>query len=512
MAIGKRAVGASIFEPPSRQIAAPRTKPGVSQSDSTATNQTPPPRLGTPSPPQGLPVAVLVFLYLLIGSLPLLLAQEQVGGFWRKLASGMAMVAFALLAVQFVLSGRLAAITGRIKIDALMQFHRTAAKVITVALLVHPVLYVVPVASHDPIAALDQLVQMFTNGAFASGVLAWVLLLGLTVIAMLRTWLPVPYEAWRISHGFAACALAATGLHHTVNVGSYSDDIMLAQLWIVMVALTFAIVGYLYFVKPWHVAQRPYYVSHVLRLGEGLWGVTLWPAKLQPVGLFARGLKPKVTQAMAFEAGQFAWVTIGISPFVLSDHPLSIASAPGDRPRFKFVVKEVGDFSKSLGRIPVGTQAYIDGPYGHFTLSAAEAASPKAKHAAGLAFIAGGIGIAPILSLLRDRQAAGEKRPMRLIYGNRSAAQIVYREELTAMESAMDFRVHHVVGEPPYEWSGGVGVIDDTAVDEWLDWPDPGAWIYFVCGPKAMMDAVERALIARGVPATHIVTERFRYD
>lgn len=462
--------------------------------------------------PQGLPVTVLIGCYILVGSLPLLLAEEQVGGFWRKLSSGSAMAAFALLAVQFVLSGRLAAITGRIGIDAIMHFHQMAAKVITLVLLVHPVLYVVPLLTQDPIAALDQLVQMFANGAFASGVLAWVLLLGLTVTAMLRDWLPVPYEAWRISHGFAACALAAAGLHHAVNVGSYSDDITLAQLWIVMVALTFAIVGYLYLVKPWHLAQRPYYVSHVLRLGEGMWGVTLWPAKLQPIGIFSRGLKPKVTEAMPFEAGQFAWVTIGNSPFLQSDHPLSIVSGPGDRPRFKFVIKEAGDFSKSLGQIPVGTHAYIDGPYGRFTLSAAEAALPKGQRAAGLAFIAGGVGVAPILSLLHDRRAAGEERPMRLLYGNRSASQIVYKDELTAMETAMDFRVRHVVSEPPYEWTGGVGVIDGATVAEWLDWPDPAAWLFFVCGPIAMMDAVERALLARGVPAARIITERFKYD
>jgi predicted ferric reductase len=301
-------------------------------------------------------------------------------------------------------------------------------------------------------------------------------------------------------------------LHHALDVGSYSAAITLAQLWIVMAALTFAVIGYLYLVKPWQLSQRPYYVSHVFRVGEGLWGVTLWPAKLQPVGLFARGLKPKVTKAIPFEAGQFAWVTIGASPFVLSDHPLSIASAPADRPRFRFIIKEVGDFSKTLNQIPVGTRAYMDGPYGCFTLSAAEASFPKGERAAGLAFIAGGVGIAPILSLLRDRQATGETRPMRLIYGNRAASQIVFRDELEKMASTLDLRIRHVLSEPPYEWSGGVGVLDAAAIDAWIEWPAPDRWIYFLCGPTAMMDEVERALIARGVPPARIISERFRYD
>jgi predicted ferric reductase len=287
---------------------------------------------------------------------------------------------------------------------------------------------------------------------------------------------------------------------------------MMAQLWIVMVAFAFCVIAYLYFVKPWQVGQRPYYLSHSLRLAEGTWGVTLWPAKLQPIGVFSRGMKPKVTQAISFEAGQYAWVSIATSPFVLSDHPLFIASAPADRPRFRFVIEEAGDFGKALGQIPVGTRAYIDGPYGSFTLSAAEARLPRGKQAAGLAFIAGGVGIAPMLSLLRDRKAAGEPRPLRLLYGNRSASQIVARDELTTMETAMDFRVRHVLSEPPYEWDGGVGAIDGAAVDGWIDWPDAGEWIYFVCGSGTMIEAAERALIARGVPAAHIITERLKYD
>jgi predicted ferric reductase len=440
------------------------------------------------------------------------LAEDQVGGFWRKLSSGLAIVAFALLTVQFVLSSRLQAITGRVGIDITMHFHQLAAKVITVALVLHPVLYLVPTLYSDPAAGLAQLVAMFSNDVFASGVLAWVMLLALTVSAILRDWLPMPYETWRLSHGLTAAALAIAGLHHAINVGSYSAGLTLAQLWIVLVGLTFIVLGYLYLVKPWQLSQRPYYVSHVHRVGEGLWGITLWPAKLQPVGVLARGMRPKVTTPISFEAGQFAWITIGAAPFVFADHPLSIASAPADRPRFRFIVKEVGDFSKALGRFPVGTRAYIDGPYGCFTLSAAEAALPKGETAAGLAFIAGGVGIAPILSLLRDRLAAGETRPMRLIYGNRAASQIVFRDELAKMETAMDFRVHHVLSEPPYEWSGGTGVLDAAVINAWIDWPDPARWIYFVCGPTAMMDVVERALIARGVPPARIISERFKYD
>ena len=455
---------------------------------------------------------LLLIAYGAIGSLPLWLAEGEVEGFWRRLSNGLAMVAFALLAVQFLLSGRIQAITGRVGIDVIMHFHQLAAKVITVALLIHPVLYVIPVMLDDPSAAGSRLIGMFGADAYASGVLAWAILLALTATAILRNWLPVPYEAWRLSHGLGACALAMSGLHHATSVGSYSAVITMAQLWIVLVALTLGVIVYHYVVKPWQLSQRPYYVSRVTQLAEGQWGVTLWPAKLQPIGIFTRGLPARITKPIPFEAGQFAWITIGVTPFILSDHPLSIASAPADRPRFRFVIKEMGDFTKLIGQIPVGTRAYIDGPYGTFTLSRAEAALPRGQAARGLAFIACGVGVAPILSLLRDRKAAGDKRPMRLLYGNRAASQIVAREELAVMETECDFRVRHVVSEPPIDWAGGVGVLDAATVAQWIDWPDAAEWIYFVCGPKPMLDQVERALIAKGVAPARIITERFQYD
>jgi NAD(P)H-flavin reductase len=86
------------------------------------------------------------------------------------------------------------------------------------------------------------------------------------------------------------------------------------------------------------------------------------------------------------------------------------------------------------------------------------------------------------------------------------------REELAAMESAMDFRVRHVLREPPYEWDGGVGTLDAATIEDWIDWRDPGEWVYFLCGPAAMIDAAERALATRGVPRRRIMSERLNYD
>ncbi|MFN4283712.1 MAG: ferric reductase-like transmembrane domain-containing protein [Alphaproteobacteria bacterium] len=478
-----------------------------------SSQQTPPPAIPVG---RGLPAVLLIGFYIAVGTLPLWLAWGEgasAGGFWRALSNGMAMVAFALLCVQFFISGRIRWVSGRFGVDRLMLFHQLAARVITVALLVHPLLYVLQSFQRGGFAAAaERLSAMLTNPALTSGLTAWALLVVVMALALLRDWLRLRYETWRITHGLGAAAIVCAGLHHTITVGSSSEDLALAQVWIVFGVLALGALVYLYIVRPWQLGQQPFYISNVTRVGDRLWSVTLWPAKLKPVGLFAAAAKPRVTAPIAYEAGQFAYVTLGASPFVMADHPFSFASAPDGTGKLKFLIKEAGDFTNAVGSLKPHTRAYVDGPFGAFTLRAGEEAAGGADKVAGFAFIAGGVGIAPILSLLRDAQGRGETRPLRLLAGNRVAGQIVYGEEMDGWAAASDFRVRHVLQDPPVDWTGGVGLLDEATVGDWIDWPQPESWLYFLCGPRAMREAATRALLARGVPGTRIIDETLRYE
>src|SRR5690606_3051 len=102
--------------------------------------------------------------------------------------------------------------------------------------------------------------------------------------------------------------------------------------------------------------------------------------------------------------------------------------------------------------------------------------------------------------------------PVDVVYGNRVATQILYRDELEAIAGELDLRLHLVLSEPPAGWNGVTGVLDRAVIEACLQARDgrvhPGA-LYFVCGPLAMMDAVEATLSALGVPDRNIVAERF---
>lgn len=167
-------------------------------------------------------------------------------------------------------------------------------------------------------------------------------------------------------------------------------------------------------------------------------------------------------------------------------------------------MKEAGDFTRALPRLAPGTRVYLDGPHGNFTL--------RGRGGKGIVLVAGGVGIAPMLSILRSLAAARDPRPVILVYGNRHAGQIVAGPELEALRGVLDLDVRHVLSEPPSGHTGPVGQLDRATLERLLPREAHGEWLYFVCGPTPMIGAVEEALTERGVPLTQIVSERFRYD
>jgi NAD(P)H-flavin reductase len=169
-----------------------------------------------------------------------------------------------------------------------------------------------------------------------------------------------------------------------------------------------------------------------------------------------------------------------------------------------FVIKEVGDFTRRLGRLTPGTIAYVDGPHGNLTL--------PGRTGSGIALIAGGVGIAPLLGILRQLCHDRDRRPIVVLYGNRVREQIVYADELSEMRADLNLRIEHVLGEPPPEWQGRTGVINAEVLGAVFSDLDVRSWLFFVCGPLPMVESAEKALLSMGVPGRQIVSERFYYD
>lgn len=407
-----------------------------------------------------------------------------------EISSALAMAAFAGLLIEFMLSGRFRFVSGQIGIDTTMRFHQLMARSFTVVILVHPFLYTAPMMNQPlPWDTTGRYTLGLSMVSVATGLIAWIALAVMVFFAIFREQRGGGYEAWRFSHGLAALIVAVFGTQHTMDAGRYSDDPVLAAYWFALLAIALFTLLWVYVFKPIWQRQHPYRVRSVRQVAAKTWELVLMPR---------RG------EVIDFSAGQFVWLNVGHNPFSLYENPFSIASAPTSKDRLSFVIKEVGDFTRSIGGIEPGTLAYVDGPHGNLTA--------QDRRGSGIAMIAGGVGIAPLLSILRQLHETRDNRPVVLLYGNRVRDQIVYAEELLEMQKHLDLRIEHVLGEPPEGWPGRTGIIDAGSVTDILTQPDAENWLYFICGPLPMIESVEATLLAMGVPSRQIVSERFYYD
>src|SRR5690606_38161075 len=128
-------------------------------------------------------------------------------------------------------------------------------------------------------------------------------------------------------------------------------------------------------------------------------------------------LRPDGHQGFAFKAGQFAWLTVGKSPFRLGQHPFSLTGSASDAPEYQMSIKALGDFTSAVPRVPVGSRAYLGGPCGAFSLDAA-------RPHEGAVLIMGGIGITPAISMLRTCRDRAERRSIILTYANDSWEEV----------------------------------------------------------------------------------------
>jgi predicted ferric reductase len=164
-------------------------------------------------------------------------------------------------------------------------------------------------------------------------------------------------------------------------------------------------------------------------------------------------------------------------------------------------IRNLGDFTSTIGDIPIGQRIRLDGPYGAFTIG-----NPADVHV----LIAGGVGITPMMSMLRTLADRGDKRPVILLYGSRDWDSVTFREELEALKARLDLKLVHVLTQPPAGWTGEKGLITAELFKRRL--PPPYAdHEYFICGPDKMMDAIEKALAELDVPLSKYHSERYHF-
>jgi len=199
-----------------------------------------------------------------------------------------------------------------------------------------------------------------------------------------------------------------------------------------------------------------------------------------------------------FKSGQFFMVRFDDDPKL--QRAYSVASSPTDNGFIDITMNLVGKFTHKLFESKIGDSLIFKGPYGMFYFT------DEMKN--NLVLIAGGLGVTPLRSIIR--QCCQKKLPnkLKLIYSVRTPADIVYREELEKIKD--DNHNYDQVftitrPRPEHNWQGHTGRVDEKLLKDNIE--DVEGSLYFLCGPLEFVKSVISMLEGLGVKKEQIKTD-----
>lgn len=401
--------------------------------------------------------------------------------FWWNFSMGLGFGSLGLAALQFVMTGRLRWVTHPFGADIIYVAHRYLSWGALALMLAHfGLLYVF----HEP--ALGVLNPLEARWELTVGRVAMLCFIGLIITSELRKFLRLRHEVWRALHLTLAIVGMAAAIAHVLGVGNLTDTPAKRLFWLGATLGFVAVLIHTHLVRP-------------LLARRNAWRVVANTAERG--GVHKLELEPLGRPLARWKPGQFAWLKINRSPFSLIEHPFTISTAPEKGPNLTFSIKPLGDHTETLIRTPIGATAYVDGPYGAFSID-------RMAQAEGFVMIAGGVGITPILSNLHALDARQDPRPIILIYGSPTWEEASFREELARLQHRLKLTLVHVLESPHEGWTGAQGRIDAELLRTHLP-PETRDWPHLLCGPKPMLASLRTDLRGMGVTLRHIDYEIF---
>lgn len=421
---------------------------------------------------------VLVLAYVLLAALPVVLAfaLNPASGepFLEEMGKGAALLGFALLALQAALSARLKAVDRPFGLDVVMQFHRAMAVFAGALLVLHPVLLALGERSFH-LFAFDTPWQVVVGKA-ALAVLVLAILM-----ALFFKKLGLQYQVWRFLHK-GVIVVVILGFIHSMAIGPDLRPMGMRVYWWLLLGMTLGLFAYRNaFVPLW--GRRRFRVASVQPETHNTYTLTLEPEDGRP---------------LPHRPGQFMFITLHRPGRPSEEHPFTIRSSPTEELPIRLTIKESGDFTNTIGQTTPGDTAGVEAPYGRFSF--------VYHQPAAFLFIAGGIGITPIMSMLRSLVDSGDRRRVVLIWANRTERDIAFQDELARLLDHM--KVVQVLSEGDPGWGGLRGHVTDEIIKDQAGDLLEIAHVY-LCGPPPMMDNVIESLRNLGVDDRRIHYERF---
>ncbi|MFY1583234.1 ferric reductase-like transmembrane domain-containing protein [Micromonospora sp. WMMD734] len=394
-----------------------------------------------------------------------------------------------LMLVQVVLMARVPLVERRFGQDRIARWHRLAGFTSFHLLLAHVLLTTLGYAGtarENPVTQLWLLVTGYPGMLLATAALALLVLVVVSSVRAARRRLR--YESWHLLHLYAYLGIGLALPHQLwTGVDFVSSAAARAYWWTAYLGALGSVLVFRLGLPAYRSLRHRVEVAAVVPEAPGV--TSVW-------------LRGRDLDRLPVRAGQFFGWRFLAGPGWSRAHPYSL-SAPPTGDLMRITVKDLGDDSSRVATLRPGTRVLLEGPYGRLT--------GEHWRGGGITMLACGIGVTPLLALLRELPYAPGQAV--LLYRVRTPQELAFRAELERLAVDRGVSVHYLVGprgrQPAWLPGYAAGLPDAEALRRLS--PDIADHDVYLCGPDGWVDAVQAAARAAGVPERHVHHERFAW-
>lgn len=410
----------------------------------------------------------LIFVYVVFS--PFISQSISTNLFLYSIGKLAGLIGFLFLSV-LIISGDTARFFDRfLGMDRIIKFQRKFSIITTIFVLSHPIFFIL-----SDISYLNYLIPGYAHIPLALGTIGLYLyvIIGISSVLYKR----ISYQIWQYIH-ILTYILFFFSLYHALNVGSDAGNILIKTIFDVL--LIGVIGGGIY--RAYYKIKHKNFKCYVKEI------------KWKTSDVFTLKLRPN--KKFYFKSGQFCFLRINKDK-LYARHPFTISSSQNED-TLDFTMKITGRFTKIASQLKVGEEVKVDGPFGIFTIE------NKKKD---LVFIAGGVGITPFMSIIKDHMHKNKTQNILLLYGSRTKKNIIFKSELDKIEEEGFKKVYILSNDEASFEMCERGYIDKAVINRYVK--DMKNTLFYICGPQLMKDCVKKSLVDLGVDEQSIFIEDF---
>ncbi len=416
-------------------------------------------------------IAVIPVLIWLSGA-PISSRFADIGQATTSLGQMAGLIGLSLFALTLHLNTRLKWLENLFHgLDKLFIAHHIFGSFAFIFLLAHPLLLSIQYALFSLSSAAQLLIPNRANGPINFGIFAlWLMILCLSLTFYAR----MKYHHWKFTHQFLGLAFFLASIHVFLIPSDVAIYPPLRWYMLAMLALGIGSFCYRTLFGRYLVKRYPYKVVAVEPIND------VTKVTLRPEG-----------EAIEPQAGQFIFVSFHDRPLTREYHPFSLTSRPNDR-QISIAAKNSGDYTALLSQMKSGAVAMVEGPYGRFMYK---------RYGKRQIWVAGGIGITPYISMLKELAATASQYTVDLYYSVVKQEEAIFLTEIRQLTAKLpNFKLHLWVTEKD-------GYLTADKIKQTTK--DLAEAEILLCGPPPMMRALTDQCVKLNIKRRKIHFELF---